>query len=70
MGVSGGAGTNPLERFADRLTRDEPTCPECGYRDEEGSWRAETTGDRVVYRHLCPSCGAMRTRELRLGNQG
>ena len=44
-------------------------CPECGYVDEDGGWRATTSGDRIDYRHLCPSCGAVRRRTYRLNTE-
>jgi predicted RNA-binding Zn-ribbon protein involved in translation (DUF1610 family) len=65
MATDGRPGASALDRLRERFDADDATCPECGYEDE-GGWRAATTGDRVVYRHLCPSCGAQRTRTLRL----
>jgi predicted RNA-binding Zn-ribbon protein involved in translation (DUF1610 family) len=58
-------GTTALDRLRERFDAEATTCPECGYEDE-GGWRAAATGDRIVYRHLCPSCGARRSRTLRL----
>jgi predicted RNA-binding Zn-ribbon protein involved in translation (DUF1610 family) len=60
-------GTSALDRLKDRYDDEEVVCPECGYEDEPGSWQVETTGSRVYYRHLCPSCGSRRTRVIRLG---
>lgn len=60
-----GAGATALDRFTARLNADEATCPDCGFHDD-GGWTARTTGDRVRYRHVCPSCGSIRTRTLRL----
>ncbi|MFC6726157.1 HVO_0649 family zinc finger protein [Halobium palmae] len=50
-------GASALDRLRARYDRESRTCPECGYEDDPGSWRVETTGGRVYYRHLCPSCG-------------
>jgi transposase len=68
--ASSNGGSTPFERLRDRYDETSRTCPKCGYEDEEGSWRVETTGDRVFYRHLCPSCGARSTRTLRVKNAG
>jgi len=58
-------GTTPLDRLKTQYDRDL-RCRECGFEDTEGAWQARTTGDRVSYRHVCPSCGAIETRTLRL----
>jgi len=65
MAVRRHAGTTPLDRLRSRLDADR-RCPECGYEDTDGEWSAKTTGDRVLYRHVCPSCGAIDKRTLRL----
>ncbi len=65
MSVWNTGGTTPLDRLKSRYDRDL-RCGECGYVDEEGEWQARTTGNRVDYRHLCPSCGAVERRTLRL----
>lgn len=60
-------GTSALDRLRSRYDTDDLTCPKCGYEDEDGAWGAETSGDRVRYRHVCPACGHIRKRTLRLG---
>jgi len=55
--------TEQLRQDAVRTARYESTekkCPECGYVDEEGNWTNRTDGSRIVYHHVCPSCGADR----------
>jgi len=65
MAIRRNAGTTALDRLRSRLEADL-RCPECGYEDAEGEWSARTTGDRVLYRHVCPSCGAIDSLTLRL----
>ena len=62
-------GTTPLERLQDRLNREARVCPACRYEDTESGWQAVTSGSRVQYRHICPSCGEISKRELRLGSR-
>jgi rubredoxin len=57
------AGTTPLDRLRNRL---DMRCRECGYVDEEGRWTAATSGSRVTYQHVCPSCAAVRQHTFRL----
>lgn len=52
-------GSTPFERLKNRFDRDM-VCSECGYDDEEGEWLSETDGSRIVYQHICPSCGKVR----------
>ncbi|WP_435365608.1 HVO_0649 family zinc finger protein [Haloarchaeobius sp. DYHT-AS-18] len=55
----------------DRLTTHydvDLVCPKCGNEDAEGHWKAQTDGGTVRYTHLCPSCGEIRQRTLRLGS--
>ncbi|WP_138005070.1 HVO_0649 family zinc finger protein [Halalkalirubrum salinum] len=59
-------GMTALDRYKMRLDKASRTCPACGYDDTDGEWQAVTTGSRVQYRHVCPSCGSISTRELRL----
>ena len=66
MAVERRGGTTALDRLREHYVATEATCPECGYDDRSGRWEAQTTGDRVYYRHTCPSCGAVWTRTLRL----
>ncbi|WP_410765526.1 HVO_0649 family zinc finger protein [Haloferax sp. DFSO60] len=59
-------GTTALDRLREHYTDAERVCRQCGYEDLDGQWSARTTGDRVLYRHICPSCGAIETRTLML----
>ncbi|AFK18345.2 hypothetical protein E6P09_06145 [Haloferax mediterranei ATCC 33500] len=59
-------GTTALDRLRERYSDADRTCSECGYVDTDGEWSAKTTGSRVLYRHVCPSCGAIETRTLSL----
>lgn len=59
-------GSSVIDRLNSRYEDVDVTCPECGYVDEDSKWTAETNGRRIDYRHLCPSCGNMRTRTVRL----
>lgn len=68
MAQTGNRGKSPLDRLRARYSDVDLDCAECGYEDENGRWRAETTGDRIRYSHVCPSCGAIRTRTLRLSD--
>jgi rubredoxin len=54
-----------LDRLKARYDRDL-RCRECGYVDEDGGWQARTSGGRISYRHVCPSCGTVEKRTLRL----
>ncbi|MFB6303273.1 MAG: HVO_0649 family zinc finger protein [Haloferacaceae archaeon] len=60
-------GASAFESLRSHYETAELTCPECGHEDDDGKWQARTTGDRVSYRHVCPACGAIDVRELRLG---
>lgn len=62
-------GRSPFERMTTYMDDADLVCPDCGYEDEEGSWTAETNGDTVLYRHLCPSCGSVRKRTFELGDE-
>lgn len=59
------SGKTPLDRLRRRYETTEKRCPACGYVDEEGNWTSETDGRRVVYRHVCPSCGDAREHVFR-----
>ena len=63
MALHANAGTTPLDGLRDRL---DTRCPECGYEDDDGRWTAATSGSRVTYQHICPSCAAVRQRTFRL----
>lgn len=67
MSRSRTGGCSPFERLRSRYEDADLRCPKCGYDDADGKWRAETAGDRVRYRHRCPSCGHVRRRTFRLG---
>lgn len=66
MAVDRNGGATPLDRLRTHLETDL-RCPDCGFEDDDGSWTARTDGGRVLYRHVCPSCGSIRTRDIRLG---
>ena len=66
MSIRRDGGATPLDRLKAQYDRDL-RCRECGFVDRDGEWQAQTTGNRISYRHLCPSCGAVETRTLRLG---
>ncbi|KAB1192298.1 hypothetical protein GJR96_02100 [Haloferax sp. MBLA0076] len=59
-------GTTALDRLRERYTDVERVCSKCGHVDTDGGWSAKTTGSTVLYRHICPSCGAIETRTLSL----
>ena len=59
-------GSTPFETMTSHMDHDDLTCTECGHEDEEGKWQARTTGAKVVYTHVCPSCDAVRKRTFRL----
>ncbi|NHN42282.1 hypothetical protein G9C85_11685 [Halorubellus sp. JP-L1] len=59
-------GSSVIDRLNSRYADEEAICPECGYVDDEGNWRASTNGRRIDYRHLCPSCGKVRIRTVTL----
>ena len=63
------AGLTPFERLRSRYDHEDLVCPACGYEDAEGRWLAATTGERVRYRHVCPSCGNIRSRTFRFGEE-
>jgi len=65
MAIDGGSGSNALDRLATRLEEDM-VCPDCGYDDRTGHWRAKATGSAIVYRHDCPGCGATHERRITL----
>ncbi|MCU4924431.1 hypothetical protein OB905_00325 [Halobacteria archaeon AArc-dxtr1] len=57
---------SPFDRLRRALDDADFRCLECGFVDQDGGWRAVTTGSAVTYRRSCPGCGAVATRELRL----
>jgi len=58
--------TTVLERVRRRYETTDKKCPDCGYVDEEGNWESRTNGQQLVYRHVCPSCGATREHTFNL----
>lgn len=58
------SGSTPLDRLQAHFEDVDMTCPGCGYADEDGVWEAETDGGQIRYRHLCPSCGEIKTRTI------
>ncbi|EJN60775.1 HVO_0649 family zinc finger protein [Halogranum rubrum] len=66
MAVDRRAGTTALDRLRTHYDSVDMVCPKCGYEDTDGKWRSEMNGSRVDYQHLCPSCGAIRRRTIRL----
>ncbi|ELZ86559.1 hypothetical protein C453_05459 [Haloferax elongans ATCC BAA-1513] len=59
-------GTTALDRLRDHYTDADRECSKCGFVDEDGEWSAKTTGNRIDYRRVCPSCGAIEVRTLKL----
>lgn len=59
-------GTSAFERLRARLDERSRACEECGFVDEEGGWKAATSGATVEYRWECPSCGTGRVHRYRL----
>lgn len=60
------SGSSPFDRLRNKFDESELQCRACGFVDEDGSWRVTTTGSRVRYQHVCPSCDIVTARELRL----
>lgn len=63
MSLDGSGGASALDRLRNRL---DLRCAECGYEDDGGRWTAATSGGRVTYQHICPSCAAVRQRTFHL----
>ena len=59
-------GNTPLDRLRRRYETTETKCTDCGYVDDESNWTSGTNGREIVYRHVCPSCGADREHTFRL----
>jgi predicted RNA-binding Zn-ribbon protein involved in translation (DUF1610 family) len=53
-----------FEHLKSRYDETELRCPECGFFDENGEWKATTDGGTVEYHHICPSCGVKQTRVM------
>ena len=60
------AGVTSLARLRRRYETTEKKCPDCGFVDESGNWTSRTDGRRIVYDHVCPSCGASREHTFEL----
>jgi hypothetical protein len=60
------SGATAFDGYRYRLEARARRCSDCGHVDAESSWRVGTTGDRVTYRRVCPSCDAVDTRNFRL----
>lgn len=58
---------SPFEQLREKFDESDVKCPACGYTDTDGGWRVTTTGSRVRYQFICPTCDAVETREMRLG---
>jgi RNA polymerase subunit RPABC4/transcription elongation factor Spt4 len=57
--------TSALDRLRRRYETPHKKCPACGFVDETRDWPSQTDGSRVVYRHVCPGCGASREHTFR-----
>lgn len=57
---------SPFEQLRDRFNETDLECSACGYIDDDGNWRVSTSGSRVQYQFICPTCDAIETREMRL----
>ncbi|MFC6732405.1 HVO_0649 family zinc finger protein [Haladaptatus sp. DYSN1] len=55
---------SPFEKLKSHYDDVDMKCPECGYEDTDGEWQTETTGEKVHYHHICPSCGVVQKRTL------
>jgi transposase len=67
MSIHATSSAGALERLRHRYETTEKRCPARGFVDEEGNWTSQTDGRRVVYHHVCPSCGAEREHVIELG---
>lgn len=67
MATHGTTGGGVLGRLRRRYETTHKKCSACGFVDEDGNWTSETDGRRVVYHHVCPSCGAGREHVIELG---
>jgi hypothetical protein len=57
---------SPFEQLRAKFDDSELECRLCGYFDDDVSWRVTTSGSRVQYQFVCPSCDGVETREMRL----
>lgn len=64
MAVDRTGGPTPFERLKHHYDDAARRCPECGYEDDRGHWHATSVGGSVHYTHVCPSCGAVDSRDL------
>lgn len=56
---------SPFDRLRAKFDESELECPACGY-EADGGWRVSTSGSRVQYQFVCPTCDAVETRVMRL----
>jgi RNA polymerase subunit RPABC4/transcription elongation factor Spt4 len=69
MATNTNRGGSPFSRLRARYESTDKKCPACGHVDETGNWTSHAEGARVVYHHVCPSCGADREHVLELGRR-
>ncbi|OVE83766.1 HVO_0649 family zinc finger protein [Natronolimnobius baerhuensis] len=58
---------SPFERLRTKFDESEPQCRQCGSQPADAGWRVTTSGRRVRYQFVCPTCDAIETKEIRLG---
>ncbi|WP_251329357.1 HVO_0649 family zinc finger protein [Haloplanus sp. HW8-1] len=67
MSMKDRSASTPFGRLRAHYEESRAACPACGHEDREVEWRVTAAaGRRVEYRHRCPSCDAVDTRELSL----
>lgn len=59
---------NALSDLKARYEETDVHCGDCGYEDQGGTWQVSEVDREVRFRHVCPSCGAVQTRVLKLEN--
>lgn len=69
MNMDSEDGTSAFDRLREHYQEGDIECPECGHVDTDGEWTTEAVDGRVRYTHICPSCGAIETRELRFDEE-
>ncbi|WP_435362090.1 HVO_0649 family zinc finger protein [Haloarchaeobius sp. DFWS5] len=68
MAASNLSGKSAFDRLKTHYDVDL-VCRQCGHEDADGEWKATTNGRKVLYRHVCPSCGSIETRTLSLKSE-
>lgn len=58
---------SPFERLRTKFDETELQCRQCGAQGDDSGWRVTTSGGRVRYQFVCPTCDAIETKEMRLG---